>query len=180
MRSARGDLPPGVEAYDLPLGGLVPNNPLPLVVMREAVALDPDNRPATLEDRFRANGWTGAWRNGIFPYDHFHSTAHEVLGIASGTACVRFGGEEGREVEFAEGDVVVIPAGVGHKLITEGAKLLVVGAYAGGRSWDIVRPSQANLEGALARIAAVPMPETDPVAGAGGPLLQVWGPRDAA
>ena len=51
-----------------------------------------------MERAFAANGWSNAWRDGIFRYHHFHSTAHEVLGIAAGEVRVAFGGPSGREV----------------------------------------------------------------------------------
>src|SRR5262245_18872215 len=86
--------------------------PLPLVVYRGVCkGLD---AAAQFERLFAGNGWAGGWRNGIYAYHHFHSTAHEVLGIAAGTAKVRFGGEAGAVVEVRAGDVVVIPAGVSH------------------------------------------------------------------
>ncbi len=158
---------------------MTPNSDLPLVIRRAAIEPDPDAPAEAFEAAFRANGWTAGWRNGIFPYEHYHSTAHEVLGIAAGSALVRFGGEGGREVPLATGDVIVIPAGTGHKLIEEDANLLVVGAYAEGRSWDIVRPAPAKLEAALARIAAVPHPSADPVDGPDGPLMALWGASPA-
>lgn len=159
----------------LPEGGLTPNGRLPLVLRRAAIEPGPDDPAVPFETAFRANGWSAGWRNGIFPYEHYHSTAHEVLGIAIGSALVRFGGEQGRELPLATGDVVVIPAGTGHRLIEAEERLLVVGAYAGGRAWDIVRPSAARLAAALARIAAVPLPEADPVDGRDGPLAGLWG-----
>jgi uncharacterized protein YjlB len=152
----------------------VPNSELSLVLIRSAIAPDPEDAPASFEQRFRQNGWTGTWRNGIYPYHHYHSTAHEVLGVACGAARICFGGEGGLEVEVAAGDVLVIPAGVAHKLIEERDGFLVVGGYAGGRHWDILRPRSTNVEAALERIKQVPPPESDPVAGPGGVLLDLW------
>jgi uncharacterized protein YjlB len=152
----------------------VPNSALPLVLMRAAIEPDPEDAPAAFEQTFRQNGWTGTWRNGIYPYHHYHSTAHEVLGVASGSARVCFGGEGGTEIEVSVGDVVVIPAGIAHCLVQERDGFLVVGAYAGGRQWDILRPRAASLGAALERIANVPLPDNDPVSGAGGVLLRLW------
>ncbi len=152
----------------------MPNSALPVVVMRAAIQPDGEDPAAAFEGSFRRNGWTGTWRNGIYPYHHYHSTAHEVLGVASGSARVCFGGEGGEEVEVAAGDVIVIPAGVAHCLVEERDGFLVVGAYAGGRHWDILRPRAASLEAARERIAAVPLPDSDPVAGTDGPLLGLW------
>ncbi|MDB5510798.1 MAG: hypothetical protein JWR08_281 [Enterovirga sp.] len=142
--------------------------------MRGAVRPGADDPALPFEQAFRANGWTGTWRNGIFPYDHFHSTAHEVLGLASGAAQIAFGGPEGEVVDVEAGDVIVVPAGVAHRLVAEHGRVLVVGGYAGGRSWDIVRPTSRDLQAARGRIAAVPLPDSDPVHGPDGPLLAFW------
>jgi uncharacterized protein YjlB len=77
-------------------------------------------------------------------------------------------------LEVAAGDVLVIPAGVAHKLIEEHHGFLVVGAYAGGRQWDILRPRAVSLDAARERIEAVPLPDSDPVFGEDGILLQLW------
>jgi hypothetical protein len=55
--------------------GFVPNNPrLPFVIYRGAIDLigvvDPEE---AIEKVFRRNGWGDMWRNGIYPYIHYHS-----------------------------------------------------------------------------------------------------------
>src|SRR5579862_9121734 len=108
-------LSPDIETHLFADDGIVPNNPvLPLVLYRGALGSDGD-LALRCERMFAANGWPGAWRNGIYGHHHYHSTAHEVLGIARGSARVRLGGEHGATVELRAGDVVVIPAGVAHK-----------------------------------------------------------------
>ena len=77
------DAPLGTEAFAFSDDGLVPNNSLPLVVRRGAVQPQSDDPARSFEQVFAKHGWTGSWRNGIFPYHHYHSTAHEVLGIAA-------------------------------------------------------------------------------------------------
>src|SRR5262245_48603087 len=121
-----------VETYRFADDGVVPNSRLPVVVYRAALPASGD-RAAQCEAMFARNGWPDAWRNGIYGHHHFHSTAHEVLGIARGQARVRLGGEGGETVEIAAGDVVVIPAGVAHKREVASADLLVIGAYPAGR-----------------------------------------------
>jgi uncharacterized protein YjlB len=154
--------------------GRVPNNPrLPLIVYRGALATGP-GAAAACEARFAGNGWSGGWRAGIYAYHHYHSTAHEALGIVSGSARVRLGGEDGAIVEVRAGDVVVIPAGVAHKGEGASPDLLVVGAYPGGHGPDMRVPGASERERALANIAAVPLPATDPVCGKPGPLLERW------
>ena len=73
--------------------GLVPNNPtLPFVHYHAAVEVKDAADPAAVFERlFEDNGWGGSWRNGIYDYVHYHPRTHEVLGIASGKARVRFG-----------------------------------------------------------------------------------------
>ena len=162
-----------IETYRFADDGSIPNSALPLLVYRGALAGEGDLATAC-ERRFARNDWRGSWRNGIFAYHHFHSTSHEVLGMAAGEATVRFGGERGSSLTLAAGDVVVIPAGVGHRLERSSPRLLVVGAYPEGRNWDIRRGDPAERPEVLANLAAVPLPTRDPVAGAGGPLIQAW------
>jgi uncharacterized protein YjlB len=116
-----------IETYRFADDGTVPNNPLPLVVYRGALPESGD-RAAFCEAMFARNGWPDSWRNGIHPYHHYHSTAHEVLGVARGSARVRLGGEQGQSVELRAGDVVVIPAGVAHKREAGSSDLLVIGS----------------------------------------------------
>jgi uncharacterized protein YjlB len=170
------DVESGVESFVFADDGRIPNSRLPLVVIRAAVALDGDDPARAFERTFAGNGWTGAWRDGIYGYHHYHSTAHEVLGIAEGSARVRFGGDRGKTLTLDPGDVVVIPAGTGHRLVEGARTLVVVGAYAGGRDWDVIRDDPDEIGTARLRIAAVPLPDKDPVDGASGPLLRLWRP----
>lgn len=168
------DKAPAVETHSFADDGTVPNNPvLPLVLYRGALAESGD-RASACERMFARNGWPDAWRNGIYAHHHYHSTAHEVLGIAAGSARVRLGGEHGQTVELHAGDVVVIPAGVAHKRESASADLLVIGAYPKGQRPDICRAEAGMRDQALANIAAVPLPAADPVTGAAGPLLDRW------
>ena len=155
--------------------GDIPNNGhLPLIVY--AGALDPLPRDAAtaFENLFRAHGWGGMWRNGIFPFHHYHSTAHEALGIAAGEAEVRFGGEGGTTLTVRAGDAVLIPAGTGHKRISATPDLLVIGAYPAGQRADLMREGAEDKAGIRARIAAVRLPAADPVAGADGLMARLW------
>jgi uncharacterized protein YjlB len=121
---------------------------------------------------FAANGWTGIWHNGIYDYDHYHSNAHEALGIATGHTRLRLGGDTGQEVDVEPGDVLVLPAGTGHRRIGGNTGLVVIGAYpAGQERYDICRARgpEADL-----RISRTRLPRTDPVRGSDGPLLSLW------
>jgi uncharacterized protein YjlB len=161
---------PDPETHRFADDGRFPNAVLPLLVYRAALPAD----PAAMERAFAANGWSNAWRNGIFTYHHFHSTAHEVLGIAAGQVRVAFGGPSGQEVTVTAGDVVVIPAGVAHRNMGQSADLLVVGAYPGGMDYDIRRGSPAEVDACRRAIAAVKLPAADPVAGPDAGLRRFW------
>ncbi len=154
--------------------GLVPNNRLPLLVYAGAIKLDRDDPAASIENVFGANGWGDMWRNGVYDYLHYHATVHEALGIAGGTVRVRFGGDEGKELELRPGDVAILPAGTGHQCISASDDFCVVGAYPPGPKMQITRPTRENYVKALQTIPLVPLPATDPVRGADGPLIRLW------
>jgi uncharacterized protein YjlB len=112
------------DVLSFPDDGTIPNSSLPVLVYRDIAAA----RDAVgCERLFAGHGWRGAWRDGIFGYHHFHSNAHEVLGVIAGRATVALGGPRGTRLEVTAGDVLVLPAGTGH--CNAGADgLLVVGA----------------------------------------------------
>jgi uncharacterized protein YjlB len=156
--------------------GRIPNNPaLPLVLYRGGVDLAGSPDPEKMvEKTFGANGWGDMWRNGIFPYPHYHSMIHEVMGVARGRAAVRFGGENGEEIEITARDVAVLPAGTGHQSLTHTRDLVVIGAYPPSGTYDLCRASRAERTKALVSIRKVPLPATDPAFGPDGPLLSLW------
>ena len=87
---------------------------------------------------------------------------------------IQLGGPDGPVLEFARGDVVVLPAGVAHKSLETSKDFSVVGAYAEGRAYDMCRGHADEPAGVKARIAEVPLPEQDPVYGVTGPLVEHW------
>jgi uncharacterized protein YjlB len=161
------------EALRFSDDGAIPNHPrFPLLAHRRA--FDPKDGAVAAEALFAANGWGGFWRNGVFEFHHYHSTCHEALGVASGWADVRFGGEQGETLRLVAGDVAVLPAGTGHKRLAASADFLIVGAYPPNQPYDLVREKAEDHEAAKARIADVPVPATDPVFGADGGLRTIW------
>jgi uncharacterized protein YjlB len=153
----------------------IPNNArLPLLVYPGAVRLDVDDPASVFERLFASNDWVGCWRNGIFPFHHYHSTSHEVVGIYSGSAVAQLGGESGVRLTLNPGDVVIIPAGVGHKKLSSSASFGVVGAYPSGQQPDICRADQRSCRQAAERAARVFIPASDPVHGPGGPMSDYW------
>lgn len=155
--------------------GLVPNNPLPFLVYRSAVDVAGRDPESAIETLFAANGWGAMWRNGIYDFPHYHARVHEALGIARGHAKVRFGGDKGEVLEISAGDVAILPAGTGHQCISSSDDFSVVGAYPPGPPMDLVRPSKEAHARALKTIPRVAVPKTDPVLGANGPLVRLWG-----
>lgn len=156
--------------------GETPNNPLfPLIIYRGAVARPGGFDPAAIfEELFAARGWTGAWRNGIYPFLHFHTKTHEVLGIARGRVRIQFGGNNGKAITLRAGDVAILPAGTGHRRVSQSRDLLVVGAYPPGNAYDEPRPSEVKHSEAVASIGKVRSPASDPVYGKFGPLATLW------
>lgn len=151
--------------------GAIPNSKLPLLVYRQAVPAD----PAAIERIFTANRWPAAWRDSVHPFHHFHSDAHEVLGVASGSGKVLFGGPSGQVLEVSAGDVVVVPAGVGHSRESKTDDLLIVGAYPDNTvRRDLRRGNPAEHQEVVRNVTAVSMPMADPVSGAAGPLVRIW------
>lgn len=157
-----------------PGAGRLAHPRLPAVVHRGVLAgAGREGTASAFERLFAANGWPPRWRDGIFDYHHYHSTAHEALGVAGGEARVQLGGPDGETVEVRTGDVLVLPAGTGHRRVRASRDFLVVGAYPRGQDYDLrTRPPTPAV---LARIEAVPLPAADPVCGADGPLTAAWG-----
>jgi uncharacterized protein YjlB len=168
-----------VLAHALKDDGVYPNNDkLPLLAFQGALALPEADPAAVFEALFRTNQWDGSWRNGVYGFHHYHSTAHEVLGVYGGTARVQFGAEQGVVLSVRAGDVVVIPAGVAHKNLGASRDFRVVGAYPRGQRWDMCYGESGERPRADQNSARVPVPEADPVYGTDGPLIEYWSKQD--
>jgi uncharacterized protein YjlB len=155
--------------------GAFPNSRLPLLIYPAAISAGEASAEA-MEALFARHGWPPQWRSDIYPFHHYHSTTHECLGIALGSARLMLGGPKGREFDVAAGDVIVIPAGVGHRRLSSSGDFLVVGGYpAGSAQRDLLRGEPGERPAADARIARVPKPKTDPVLGGDGGVVRAWG-----
>ncbi len=150
--------------------GKIPNNPDLPVLFYSGVFKD---YPEQTERIFNRNLWLNSWTNGVFPYHHYHGDAHEVLGVIKGHALLMLGGASGREIEVRSGDVVVLPAGTGHKRLAASPDFKVVGAYPQGMAYRLDTDMDAGSP-VYDTIRSVPLPQKDPVYGDAGPLLELW------
>jgi uncharacterized protein YjlB len=156
-----------LERWHAPPGEQIPNHPrFPVLVYRGVEGVSDAEAARAL---FADHGWGGSWVDGIFPFHHFHSTSHEALAVVAGRATVELGGPQGEAFEVSAGDVLVLPAGTGHRRATARDGFTVVGAYpAGQEDYDLLRGDDpAEVAAARERIAALPAPPDDPVGGEG-------------
>ncbi len=151
---------------------IAPNHPRWPVILYSAVMPADADAGKAFEDRFATNGWQGGWRGEVYDYVHYHAHAHEVLGVASGSARLRLGGDTGETVQVTVGDCVLLPAGTGHQCLEASEDFEVVAAYPPGQSPDLqTKPATEALRGA---VHALPIPPTDPLEGKAGPVQQHW------
>ena len=166
---------PTIKTIIIAAEGTFPNNEtLPLVLMQQVFDPTSRNMVRTIEEKIHENGWGGSWRNGIYSFHHYHSTAHEVLGLYAGNVKVRFGGPDGQAVQAEAGDVIIIPAGVSHKNLEQSSDFHCVGAYPAGQFPDMRYGKSGERPDVDKNISSVPLPEMDPVFGKNGPLTEIW------
>ena len=159
------------QTFFLKDDGIIPNNPkLPVILYKQAI----ENPLSTMENLFNKNQWLNSWTNGVFDYHHYHSNSHEAIGVIKGNATLMIGGENGVEVQIQAGDVVVLPAGTGHKRLQASSDFTIVGAYPEGKEYNTKYGKISERPEALEEIRKVPVPKTDPVTGKEGPLLKEW------
>ncbi len=155
--------------------GFFPNNTaLPVLLYKGALHLPEKGSEELVKELFDQNGWGNSWTDGIYSYHHYHSITHEVLGVINGTCSIMLGGEKGIKQKIERGDVLVLPAGVSHKNIESSDDFTCVGAYPKGADYDINYGKEEELPKAEENIRKVPLPDTDPVFGKDGPVLEHW------
>lgn len=155
--------------------GGIPNNPqLPALIYKRAAQGNPDAIARWFEKTWPQHGWQPAWRWGVYDFPHYHSTAHEVLGVYRGHASLRLGDKTGATLVVEAGDLIVLPAGTGHQNLGSSRDFHVVGGYPVGQEADLMRGQAGERPGADQRIARVPRPRADPIAGTDGALMKAW------
>lgn len=161
--------------FALEENGTIPNNPnLPVMLYKDLFIFNDSDPAAVIERVFSKNNWGGSWRNGIFNYHHYHSTAHEALGVYEGWAEVQLGGPGNDPLRIEKGDLVVLPAGTGHKRISSGDGFAVVGAYPDQQDYDMNYGKDEELPKARLNIPKVPLPANDPAFGENGIIFNYW------
>jgi uncharacterized protein YjlB len=170
-----------VSTYQIPAHGRIPNTSIqhyPLLIYHSAF---PSTITASkIENHLKFVGVVEPqWRFAMYDFTHFHSTTHEVLCISNGRAKLCFGGEENKgkvEITVHQGDVVVVPAGVGHRMVKDTSSFgtfEMVGAYPKGcDQWDTCKGEDGE-EDKLGGIESLDWFEQDPVYGEDGPVLKV-------
>lgn len=159
------------QFYHFEDDGTIPNNPTLNVIFYPEAFKDDLER---MEAVFNRNNWLNSWTGGVFEYHHYHSNTHEVIGVRSGSATLQLGGEGGEQIKVKAGDVAVLPAGTGHKKIGSTPDFQVVGAYPNGVSHNLKTGEPGERPYVLEDIQNAPLPQTDPVYGKNGPLLDNW------
>lgn len=159
-----------VDHFRLAKNDWVPNNSRLPVIVYKGVPAEGQEFAGMFETTFARNGWQGIWRNGIYDYHHYHTMAHEVLGIAQGYATVVLGGPGGRELLVSAGDCLILPAGTGHCRTGASSDFLVIGAYPPGQDPDLRKDAPG--EAGLHYIETLPLPGTDPLGG--DALERLW------
>ncbi|KAB7897668.1 cupin [Rouxiella sp. S1S-2] len=154
--------------------GGVPNSPLPVLIYHHVIAPEAVDNADYLEHLFTTNGWPPQWRYGVYPFTHFHSNTPEALGVFAGSAKLQLGGEKGNIIQVNVGDVLLLPAGVGHKQVSADENFMMVGAYPPNVTADLCHDDVAKLAVRTKAVAKVPLPETDPVTGHSEGSMLLW------
>lgn len=157
----------------LPDNGIFPNSKLPVVVYKNAFEYT-DELATVFKNVFLKNNWYNFWEAGIFNYHHYHSNTHELMGICRGSTIVQLGGEDGEKLRIEAGDVLVLPAGVSHKNLIGEDAVTCIGAYPDGQGYDMNYGKEGERPGTDRNIAAVPLPDFDPLFGKNAGLFEIW------
>lgn len=172
------EIPFEVEVLSLPPDPRgIPNHPdWPALIYRQVRSAGAIDLASWWNQSFARHGWDGIWRWTVYDFPHFHPNAHEVLGVARGSAVIQVGGAAGQAVEVSPGDLLLLPAGTGHQCLQSSRGFQVVGAYPTGQAGNVQtwRPVSTIDETLLQDLRAVPAPDTDPATGLPGPLDTYW------
>lgn len=154
--------------------GIFPNSHLPVLIYKNILDFPLFFDAVYIANLFEKNEWTNHWKGGIYTYHHYHSNAHEAIGIYKGQTELLLGGEDGIKITLEKGDVLIIPAGVAHKNLGNEHVVACVGAYAGGASYDLCLGKPGERPLADATLLTLSLPDRDPVLGLKGGTEKYW------
>jgi uncharacterized protein YjlB len=165
-----------VSRYQIPAHSGIPNTSIshrPLLIYHSA--FPPSSSSASsIESHLASTGVVSPrWRYTMYSTTHFHSTSHEVLCVFSGRATLCFGHEDNPDrvqLDAEAGDVMVLPAGVGHRLLDDHGGFQMIGSYPKGCDWDMCYGKPGE-EIKVQGIKDLPWFERDPIYGDEGPCL---------
>ncbi|PWY94853.1 cupin domain protein [Aspergillus sclerotioniger CBS 115572] len=169
-----------VTSRQIPKWGGIPNTSVqskPLMIYHKAFNASASDLATHLEEIGEVRP---QWVYSMYSQTHFHSTTHEVLGVVSGRARLCFGGEanpERFEPTVEKGDLIIVSAGVGHRLLDDlGAgheSFKMVGAYPPQKQWDMCYGESREENKVSRNIQELDWFHSDPLYGTDGPVLQV-------
>jgi len=176
MQIKRANSNPRISSFILKRNKNFPNSKLPVLIYRKALNLPAQKNKAAniMQKIFIHNGWSNSWRNGIYDFHHYHSNTHECMAICMGSANVILGGPNGKRIHLKQGDVIILPVGVGHKCTAKTSDFLCVGAYPEGKDYDTNIGTSDEYKKAINRIKSIPIPKHDPLFGKEGFLMSYW------
>lgn len=164
-----------VKTFYLSDDGQFPNNrDLPVLFYKGVLNIPFFLKGISIRRLLKKNGYFNFWKDKIYEYHHYHSNTHEVLVVCKGKTKLLLGGEDGTIVEIEKGDVIVLPAGVAHKNMSADTSIACIGAYSGGKDFDMNYGKQEERVQAEKNIREVPIPSRDPVLGLKGVLQKYW------
>lgn len=143
--------------------GVTPNSHLPVLIYRGLFDDSYESCEQWLEDKFTGNGWVRTCNKPLFEYYHYHSNTHEVLGVCDGKGFLQLAADNGVRTEIVKGDVILIPAGVGHYCMTHSDDFAVVAGYPDSVVPDVKRATAENRTAALENLKNVAPPAFDPI-----------------
>lgn len=172
----RANKNPHISSFVLKRNKNFPNSKLPVLIYKKAIELPKQKNKAVnvAQKLFIHNGWSNSWRNGIYDFHHYHSNTHECMAICMGSANVILGGPNGKRIKLVQGDLIILPAGIGHKCTAQSSDFLCVGAYPEGRDYDTNRGTVEEYKKAVTQIKTIPIPKHDPLFGDQGFLNSYW------
>lgn len=154
--------------------GITPNSKLPVIVYRDVLKSVEMKSGTSIRAVFESNNWSNNWADIIMTKNHYHSTTHEVIGINKGQVSLKIGGKYGSIVSIKTGDVILIPAGVGHYSLSNEIFYEAIGGYPNGAEWDMIFDEKDKHVAAVERIRQIPIPKKNPIFGLSGLLFKYW------